>query len=51
MSALHERVPAPRWFTAGHVRLRGGKHPCAGGDDALHRARLARLVDDGVTTV
>lgn len=43
-------VAAPRYFTVVHPRLWGGEHPCLGGDARAHAARLATLLDAGVTT-
>lgn len=43
-------VPAPRYYTVDHPRLWGGEHPCPGGDVRVHSARLATLLDAGVTT-
>jgi atypical dual specificity phosphatase len=50
--AVHDvpAIGAPRYFTAVHPRLWGGEHPCPGGDVSSHAARLARLLDAGVTT-
>ena len=43
-------IAAPRYFTVVHSRLWGGEHPCPGGDARSHAARLATLLDAGVTT-
>jgi atypical dual specificity phosphatase len=43
-------IAAPRYFTVVHPRLWGGEHPCPGGDARAHAARLATLLDAGVTT-
>jgi hypothetical protein len=40
----------PRHFTVNHARLWGGEHPCPGIDAKLQRARLATLLEAGVTT-
>ena len=40
----------PRYFTVEHARVWGGEHPCPGSDTRLHRARLATLLEAGVTT-
>jgi len=40
----------PRWFAVTEPRLLGGEHPCPGGDRRQHSARLAALLDAGVTT-
>lgn len=43
-------VAPPRYFTVAHPRLWGGEHPCPGGDEVAHAARLAMLLHAGVTT-
>jgi atypical dual specificity phosphatase len=43
-------VASPRFIMVVHPRLWGGEHPCPGGDTHAHRARLAALLDAGVTT-
>lgn len=43
-------VASPRYFTVVNPRLWGGEHPCPGGDEVAHAARLAMLLDAGVTT-
>jgi len=45
-----QRPVTPRWFTVRHRNLLGGEHPCPGGDPRIHRERLRRLCERGVTT-
>lgn len=40
----------PRYFTVQPTHVWGGEHPCPGRDTRLHRARLATLLEAGVTT-
>ncbi len=40
----------PRYFTVEHPRVWGGEHPCPRNDSRLQRARLATLLEAGVTT-
>ncbi len=40
----------PRYFTVHHARVWGGEHPCPGNDAKVQRARLATLLEAGVTT-
>lgn len=40
----------PRYFTVEHARVWGGEHPCPGSDTRFQCARLASLLEAGVTT-